>query len=152
MTKNESGPGAFFAATKTGKLKQKAFPIISEKLGQLSISQTTTMEEEWTLKKSKITYAKVLWDNKLVPDVRNFSGDADSGDDNGRLTVQKCFKDLVEPEILTEQNYWYCNKCKEHVAASKKIEIWKLPLMILGSGTLYRTFWLTQMSDKLGLL
>ena len=130
-TKNESGPGAFYAATKTGKLKQEAFPVISEKLGQLSISQTVTMGEEWAVKKSKITYAKVLWDSKLVPDIRNFGNDSDSEEDGGRLTLRKCFKDLVAPEVLDEQNYWYCSKCEDHVAATKKIEVWKLPKILI---------------------
>lgn len=32
-----------------------------------------------------------------------------------------------EPEQLTEENAWYCNKCKDHKLAEKKMEIYKTP-------------------------
>ena len=31
------------------------------------------------------------------------------------------------PEQLDKNNEWYCSKCKEHVQATKKLDIWSLP-------------------------
>ena len=31
------------------------------------------------------------------------------------------------PEQLDKDNEWYCSKCKEHVQATKKLDIWSLP-------------------------
>ena len=30
-------------------------------------------------------------------------------------------------EQLDADNSWYCPKCKEHVTASKKLDLWQLP-------------------------
>ena len=34
-------------------------------------------------------------------------------------------------EILDGDNMWYCNKCKEHRIAGKRIEIYKTPIYLI---------------------
>ena len=43
------------------------------------------------------------------------------------VTIDQCFQAYQDPEILDEDNMWYCNKCKEHVQATKKFELYKAP-------------------------
>lgn len=43
------------------------------------------------------------------------------------LTLQDCLNLFTRKERLDKDNAWYCNKCKEHKQATKKMEIWKTP-------------------------
>lgn len=43
------------------------------------------------------------------------------------ITLQECFAETSKGEILSEENAWYCNRCKELRRASKTLEIWTLP-------------------------
>jgi uncharacterized UBP type Zn finger protein len=43
------------------------------------------------------------------------------------VAIDDCFEEFKKPEILDQDNMWYCNKCKAHVQATKKIEIYKVP-------------------------
>jgi len=48
-----------------------------------------------------------------------------------QITLQDCLNLSVEPEQLGEDNQWYCNKCKGHVRAFKKMEIYKAPMILM---------------------
>mmetsp|Transcript_13296 Transcript_13296/g.22576 ORF Transcript_13296/g.22576 Transcript_13296/m.22576 type:complete len:204 (-) Transcript_13296:215-826(-) len=41
--------------------------------------------------------------------------------------MDECFDEFKKTELLDEDNMWYCNKCKEHVQATKKLELYKIP-------------------------
>lgn len=43
------------------------------------------------------------------------------------LTLDQCLKLFSKPEVLGEQDFWYCSQCKEHRQASKQIQIWSTP-------------------------
>lgn len=45
----------------------------------------------------------------------------------GVLTIEECFKDFSNPEKLGEDDKWYCPRCKNHVQATKRMQIWKVP-------------------------
>jgi ubiquitin C-terminal hydrolase len=34
---------------------------------------------------------------------------------------------VTQPERLSEADSWYCPRCKEHVQADKKLDLWALP-------------------------
>jgi len=38
---------------------------------------------------------------------------------------------FVNPETLTEDNAWYCNVCKNHKLADKKMSLYKLPEFLI---------------------
>jgi len=50
---------------------------------------------------------------------------------NEGVTIDDCFKEFKKEEILDEDNMWYCNKCKEHVQATKQLDIFKAPPIIV---------------------
>ncbi|KAL1305868.1 hypothetical protein AAFC00_004018 [Neodothiora populina] len=43
------------------------------------------------------------------------------------ITLEDCFAETGKTEILSEENAWYCNRCKELRRASKTLEIWTVP-------------------------
>jgi len=46
-------------------------------------------------------------------------------------SLYDCFDLFTKPEILDEDNLWYCNKCKEHKQATKKMDVYKLPSVLI---------------------
>lgn len=42
-------------------------------------------------------------------------------------SLDDCLNDFTSDEQLSNQDSWYCPRCKQHQGASKKIDIWKLP-------------------------
>jgi ubiquitin carboxyl-terminal hydrolase 4/11/15 len=43
------------------------------------------------------------------------------------ISLDECFKVTAQGEILTEDNAWFCNRCKELRQAKKTLEIWTAP-------------------------
>lgn len=43
------------------------------------------------------------------------------------LTLDECLDEFERDEVLSEQDMWYCPRCKEHRRASKKLDLWKTP-------------------------
>lgn len=43
------------------------------------------------------------------------------------ISLADCFAETAKSEVLSEENAWYCNRCKELRRADKKLEIWTLP-------------------------
>lgn len=47
------------------------------------------------------------------------------------IDLYECFKAFTKEEELGEDELWYCSKCKEHQLASKKLDIWCLPPILI---------------------
>ena len=43
------------------------------------------------------------------------------------ITLEDCFVETGKREVLSEDNAWYCNRCKERRRAAKTLEIWTIP-------------------------
>ncbi|GMG30658.1 unnamed protein product [Ambrosiozyma monospora] len=43
------------------------------------------------------------------------------------ITLDDCLELFSTPEVLGEQDLWYCPNCKEHRQATKKIQLWSAP-------------------------
>ena len=43
------------------------------------------------------------------------------------VSLEDCLTESKKSEILSEQNAWYCPRCKTHRRAEKKYEVWKCP-------------------------
>ena len=52
-------------------------------------------------------------------------------DESGKMTLEKCLKKFVKEEQLTEGDEWYCSKCKKHVLAKKKMELYYVPKILI---------------------
>jgi ubiquitin C-terminal hydrolase len=42
-----------------------------------------------------------------------------------------CWDTFSRAEVLDEENAWYCPTCKDHVMASKKMDVWSLPEILV---------------------
>ena len=51
--------------------------------------------------------------------------------DDGKMTLIKCLKKFCKEEQLQEGDEWYCPKCKEHVLAKKKMDLFYLPKILI---------------------
>lgn len=48
-----------------------------------------------------------------------------------RASIHDCFRLMSQPKQLDEDNKWYCPSCKEHVLAKKKMDIWRVPEVLI---------------------
>lgn len=47
------------------------------------------------------------------------------------VTLEDCLNEIGKPETLSEDNAWYCPRCKEHRRAEKRFELWKCPDILI---------------------
>ena len=47
------------------------------------------------------------------------------------FTLQSCIEGFLAPEILDASNSWYCPRCKGPRAANKKLDLWRLPPVLI---------------------
>lgn len=47
------------------------------------------------------------------------------------ITLDECFTETSKSEILSEDNAWYCSRCKELRRAKKTLEIWTVPDILI---------------------
>jgi uncharacterized UBP type Zn finger protein len=50
---------------------------------------------------------------------------------DNNITLDDCFEAFREEETLNRGNEWYCCKCKEHVLAKKKMDLFYLPKLFV---------------------
>jgi ubiquitin carboxyl-terminal hydrolase 4/11/15 len=48
-----------------------------------------------------------------------------------KVTLRSCFAFHAEAEVLDEQNQWYCPRCEQFSCAQKKVDIWKVPEVLV---------------------
>lgn len=85
--------------------------------GQLVAMQITFS----SLIKSKIDFAKLSSSKK--------SQTKEPG--KGKISISDCFSAFSTSETLDKHNLWYCPTCKAHVQASKQLEIYRLPQILI---------------------
>jgi ubiquitin C-terminal hydrolase len=47
------------------------------------------------------------------------------------VSLHECVQAFLQPEQLGEADSWYCSKCKQHVQADKKLDLWSLPEVLV---------------------
>ena len=47
------------------------------------------------------------------------------------IDLYECLKAFTKEEELGEEELWYCNKCKKHRLAVKKLDLWRLPPILV---------------------
>jgi len=47
------------------------------------------------------------------------------------VTLQDCMDTFCQQEELDESDSWYCTACKAHVRAEKKLDLWRLPEVLV---------------------
>lgn len=59
--------------------------------------------------------------------------DGRTGEERARkpIYLKQCLEKFSEREQLAETDPWYCPKCKDHVSAFKKMDVWSLPDVLI---------------------
>jgi len=47
------------------------------------------------------------------------------------VLLSDCLREFKITEKLDEDNKWYCNMCKEHVIATKTMEVYRTPPILI---------------------
>jgi ubiquitin carboxyl-terminal hydrolase 4/11/15 len=47
------------------------------------------------------------------------------------ITLEECFVESSKSEVLSEDNAWYCSRCKELRRATKTLDIWTVPDILI---------------------
>lgn len=86
-----------------------------------------------------LAYIIVEWPEAVVPEAAVQLGEATVDAANSgfnetpepAVNLSDCIKLFTETDTLSADDAWYCNKCKEHREALKKMEFWSLPPVLL---------------------
>jgi ubiquitin carboxyl-terminal hydrolase 8 len=57
--------------------------------------------------------------------LKQFLIDKQLADTKYKCTLEECFENLINVEILDDSNMWYCPRCDDKVNAYKQLYIWK---------------------------
>ncbi|KAG7439780.1 cysteine proteinase [Guyanagaster necrorhizus] len=66
------------------------------------------------------------WGMYVHPEYRK-AQEASAGKKPRDISLQDCLDEFTKEERLSEDDLWYCPKCKKHQQASKKFDIWRVP-------------------------
>ncbi len=47
------------------------------------------------------------------------------------MGLEECIQQFLTTETLKEEEKWYCNRCKLHVRATKKFDLWRCPRLLI---------------------
>ncbi|KAI4322496.1 hypothetical protein L6164_022186 [Bauhinia variegata] len=99
------------------------------------------MDEPLAVKgETKRLYVLVCWSDKqiqqydkqlfsLLPEVYKPGFSAKRSQDT--VSLYKCLEAFLQEEPLGPEDMWYCPGCKEHRQASKKLDLWRLPEILV---------------------
>jgi ubiquitin carboxyl-terminal hydrolase 4/11/15 len=77
-----------------------------------------------------VSSVKILWDAR-GPSIIDPELEAElmANKDGGKkvITLEDCMAEYTREEKLGEEDLWYCPRCKKHQQATKKLDIWRFP-------------------------
>ncbi|KAG9327283.1 hypothetical protein KVV02_007059 [Mortierella alpina] len=89
------------------------------------MSSYRSMDEE----ENQDSADKALWDERgplvMDPVLAEEMSTAKKG--KKTITLEDCLTEYTREEQLGEEDLWYCPNCKKHQQATKKLDIWRLP-------------------------
>ena len=125
---NESfGEGVKFQATmkkkwndNTGIEASKTLPFVANKLVALRLSS------DYVTKESGFDLGRIV---HMMHDVESI--DKGHGRGGSGVTLDQCFEFFAASEVLDEDNKWFCPNCREFVCATKKMDVWSVPDVLI---------------------
>ncbi|GAX80199.1 hypothetical protein CEUSTIGMA_g7637.t1 [Chlamydomonas eustigma] len=111
-------------------VKGRSESIFSESDSMEEVSKSGCFIVDWNESSASGRYNLSLLENPALHDsfIR-----AEEQVKAGRqpVSLSACVEAFLQPEQLSEADSWYCPKCKEHVQADKKLDLWHLPEVLV---------------------
>ena len=89
--------------------------------------------DEYSFEKSKMYPTTLAW--SLAEKEMYFDDEKDMHSESGvvseeksKVTLEHCFEEHLKEEDVDE---WYCSHCKSHQMGTKKLDLWKLPKILI---------------------
>ena len=98
---------------------------------EVKLQKKMTISEYVQLGRNNIFSLKINWYEKSRQIQRQRATDKFVEADSKNVTLIDCLTAFSKEEQLEENNEWYCNVCKKHKRAYKKIDIFRLPNVII---------------------
>ena len=127
-------PFRIFIHKKVNSYKHKTYFIPYNKSTSIQTLVNVYKENRMKFNNMKLYIA---WNAKYrhcidkLTESSNPLGQDETTSQDKELTIYDCFDNFISEETLEEDNTWYCPKCKEHQCASKKIEIYNPPVILI---------------------
>ena len=113
------------------KYDSKKYCLLSNKKVLISdLIKKQTQQRPLILFAKSQNYKKYIEFYKGIP-LFNGKSTANIKTSRNSLNIYDAFDLFNKEEYLEGDNQWYCNKCKKHCNAAKKIEIYKTPLYLI---------------------
>jgi len=99
-----------------------------DKPGQLK--DRTMLAVEWD---DAVSSLENIYDGKAHKSYVQHSSASEGKDENEHSTMNlyDCLKLFMTQEKLSPNDPWFCPKCKKHREATKKLDLWKLPEVLI---------------------
>ena len=89
---------------------------------------------EWTVKKAQQLFGHNknisgvcadAWED--IEELGDPNVDTSEQQQKKQITLSDCMDEFTKEEELSEEDLWYCPKCKKHQRATKKFDLWRMP-------------------------
>ncbi|KAL8227133.1 hypothetical protein R6Q57_016965 [Mikania cordata] len=116
------------------------FHFSLEKQGFSSARSKIVMDEPLLIPETRQISVLVSWPDEMVKRYDTFilnrlpeTGELPLLTNNPpeSVSLYKCLEAFLKEEPLGPEDMWYCPKCKEHRQASKKLDLWRLPEVLI---------------------
>jgi len=136
---DDQGHGLSFKISGTGRLSQSCIYCNRKSCDgcelqlkkEIDITKTTTrtmsLAVHWTGTPRSLNMLKQELDSTDFHESTEKCKAADKGD----VTLLQCLKEFGKTERLHENEQWYCRVCREFCCATKEIQLWKLPEVLI---------------------
>ncbi|KAL7596268.1 hypothetical protein Lser_V15G28628 [Lactuca serriola] len=121
--------------------KSEGFLFYLQQQGHYSEGPTIIMDEQPLLiPETRIISVRVSWPDEMLKryDTSILSNLPETGGialitktPPESVSLYKCLEAFLKEEPLGPEDMWYCPKCKEHRQASKKLDLWRLPEIVI---------------------
>ncbi|KAI3822679.1 hypothetical protein L1987_10274 [Smallanthus sonchifolius] len=115
----------------------ETFHFSLEKEGFFPARSKIVMDEPLLIPPTRKIYVLVSWPEEVskqydtcilthLPEISVLSSNPPE-----LISLSKCLESFLKEEPLGPEDMWYCPKCKEHRQASKKLDLWRLPEILI---------------------
>ncbi|KAI3523118.1 hypothetical protein L1887_01175 [Cichorium endivia] len=118
----------------------ETFEFCLEQQGLFSEGPAVLMDEPLLIPESRKVSVRVSWPDEMLKryDTSILSNLPETGGlalitktPPESVSLYKCLEAFLKEEPLGPEDMWYCPKCKKHRQASKKLDLWRLPEIVI---------------------